>query len=53
MTSLTPEQKLIQTLNLIYLAKELKKAAIKKNNPKLADKEINLKVKEMFLNASN
>jgi len=53
MAKLTPEQKLIQTLNLISLGKELKKASLKKFHPRLSEKEINQKVKEIFLNAGN
>jgi len=53
MNNLTHEQKLIQTLNLIYLAKELKKVSIKKFNPNLSEKEVNQKVKEIFSNARN
>lgn len=53
MTNLTPEQKLLQSINLIRLAKEIKKAALKKFNPNLSEEEINRKVKEIFLNARN
>ena len=50
-TNLTAEVKLLESLKLIYLAKELKKAGLKKFKPELTDDEINDKVKEIFLSA--
>ena len=48
---LTPEQKLTAALRLYHSAKELKIAALKKFNPELTDKEIEDKVKKIFLHA--
>ena len=48
---LTPEKKLQLSLRLYHSAKELKKAALKKLYPQLTEKEIEEKVKEIFLNA--
>ena len=48
---LTPEQKLLQSLKLIHLAKELKKASLRKFHPELTELEITAKVKEIFLHA--
>ena len=50
-TKLTAEVKLLESPKLVYLAKELKKAALIKFNPELTDEEINCKVKEIFLSA--
>lgn len=46
-----PEQKLLLSLKLYYAAKELKTAAIKTFYPGLSEKEINEKVKRIFLYA--
>ena len=48
---LTPEKKLQLSLRLYHSAKELKKAALKKLYPQLTEKEIEEKVKDIFLNA--
>ncbi|MEW6506941.1 MAG: hypothetical protein AB1432_04245 [Bacteroidota bacterium] len=45
------EQKLLLSLKLYYSAKELKTAAIKKFHPDLSEKEINERVKKIFLYA--
>ena len=48
---LTFEQKLEVALRLYHSAKELKIAAMKKFHPELTDKEIEEKVKKIFLYA--
>ncbi|HQI41299.1 MAG TPA: hypothetical protein PK665_09415 [Ignavibacteriaceae bacterium] len=48
---LTPEKKLMLSLNLYYSAKELKANALKALYPKLSDKEIKEKVRKFFLYA--
>jgi len=48
---LTPEQKLTAAQRLYHSAKELKIAALKKFNPELTNKEIEEKVKKIFLYA--
>lgn len=53
MTNLTPQQKLLQALKLIHLAKELKKAALKKFEPDLSEDDIKKKVNNLFLHARN
>lgn len=45
---LTPEKKLMLSLNLYYAAKELKKAALKKFYPALSENEINENLKRYF-----
>ncbi|MCX6150354.1 MAG: hypothetical protein NTX22_07535 [Ignavibacteriales bacterium] len=49
--NLSPEKKLIESLKLYYLARELKFTALKKFNPQLTEKDIREKVKEIFSNA--
>lgn len=48
---LTPENKLLLSLNLYYSAKELKMKSLKKFQPELSEKEIKEKVKKIFLYA--
>ena len=48
---LSAEQKLIETLKLYYLAKELKRGSLKTFHPELTHEEIENKVKEIFINA--
>jgi hypothetical protein len=50
---LTPEQKLQLAINLYFQARELKTAGIKKQYPELSEKEVNQKVKEIFLYAKS
>ena len=52
-SQLTPEKKLELSLNLYFNARELKTAAIKKFYPNLSEKEVNQKVKEIFLYAKS
>ncbi len=52
-SQLTPEKKLEQALYLYFNARELKKAAIKKFYPDLDEKQVNQKVKEIFLYAKS
>ena len=49
----TPEKKLLLSLRLYHSAKELKKASLKKLHPELPDKEIQERVKEIFLYAKS
>jgi hypothetical protein len=49
----TPEQKLTQSLRLYYNARELKIAALRKFHPELSEKEIQDKVREIFLYAKS
>ena len=48
---LTPDKKLLLSLNLYHSAVKLKKASLKKFHPELSEKEIQKKVKEIFLYA--
>jgi hypothetical protein len=48
---MSPEKKLELSLRLYYSARELKKAALKKDHPELTEEEIENKVKEIFLYA--
>lgn len=48
---LTPEDKLLLSLNLYYAAKELKRASLKKFHPELSENEIAKRLKEIFLYA--
>jgi hypothetical protein len=50
---LSPEKKLHLALNLYFNARELKTSAIKKFHPELSEKEVNQKVKEIFLYAKS
>jgi len=50
---LTPEKKLMLSLNLYYSAKELKASALKSLYPKLSDKDIKEKVRKSFLYAKS
>jgi hypothetical protein len=50
---LSPGEKLEQALILYQNARELKTAAIKKFYPNLNEKEVNQKVKEIFLYAKS
>ncbi|MCX6167707.1 MAG: hypothetical protein NTX65_00065 [Ignavibacteriales bacterium] len=45
------EQKLIESLKLYFLARELKIIGLKMVNPNLTEQQIQEKVKEIFLNA--
>ncbi len=47
----TPEKKLFLSLNLYHSAMRLKKASVAKFYPQLSEKEIQKKVKEIFLHA--
>jgi len=47
----TAEKKLLLALNLYHSAKELKKASLKKLHPEMTEKEIQKKVKDIFLYA--
>lgn len=49
--SMTPEQKLDAALSLYYSARELKAAALRAEYPNLNEKEIQEKVREIFLYA--
>ena len=46
-----PEKKLLLSLNLYHSAVKLKKASLRKLHPELTEKEIQKKVKEIFLYA--
>ena len=48
---LTPENKLLLSLNLYYSAKELKTVSLKKFHPELSENEIKEKLKKIFLHA--
>jgi hypothetical protein len=48
---LTPDKKLRLSLNLYHSAVKLKKASFRKFHPELSEKEIQKKVKEIFLYA--
>lgn len=48
---LSPEKKLLLSLNLYHAAKELKTQALKKFHPEMTEKEIREKVKRIFLYA--
>jgi hypothetical protein len=48
---LSPDKKLLLSLNLYHSAVRLKKAALRKFHPELSDKEIQQKVKQIFSNA--
>jgi hypothetical protein len=48
---LTPDKKLILSLNLYHSAVKLKMASLRKFHPELSEKEIQKKVKEIFLYA--
>lgn len=48
---LTPEDKLLLSLNLYYSAKELKRVSLKKFHPELSENEIKEKLKKIFLYA--
>jgi len=50
---LTPEQKLILSLELYFSARELKAAAIRKDHPEMNEKEVQEKVREIFLYAQS
>ena len=45
---LTPDKKLLLSLNLYHSAVKLKKASLRKFHPELSEKEIQKKVKEIF-----
>ncbi len=47
----TPQQKLLQALNLYHSAMELKIAALKQFHPELSEAEIKEKAKRIFFNA--
>ena len=47
----TPEQKLLESLKLYYLARELKRASIIEFKPEITLSEIDKKIAESFLNA--
>ncbi len=47
--NLAAEQRLIESLRLYFLARELKTAALKKLEPNKSQKEIEKKVKEFFI----
>jgi len=47
----TPEQKLIQSLNLYHSAMQLKIAALKQRYPELSEAEIIKMAKRIFFNA--
>jgi hypothetical protein len=49
--SMTPEQKLRIALKLYYSARQLKAAALRHDHPKWTEKEIQEKVREIFLYA--
>ncbi len=49
---LTPDEKLNISLDLYWSARELKKAALRKEFPDLSEEEIETKVKEIFMYAS-
>lgn len=48
----TPEEKLDLALELYWSARELKKAYLKQKHPDLSDKELENKVRKIFLHAS-
>ena len=48
---LTPEKKMLLSLNLYYAAKELKTESLKKFYPELSENEIKEKLKKIFLYA--
>ena len=48
---LTPEKKMLLSLNLYYAAKELKTESLKKFHPELSENEIKEKLKKIFLHA--
>lgn len=48
---ITPEKKLLLSLNLYYSAKELKRESLKKFHPELSENEIKEKLKKIFLYA--
>jgi hypothetical protein len=50
---LSPEQKLKLALDLYFNARELKASAIRKDHPELSEKEVQDKVKEIFLYAKS
>lgn len=50
---LTPDKKLLLSLNLYHSAVKLKKASLRKFHPELSEKEILKKVKEIFLHAKS
>ncbi|MCD6375358.1 MAG: hypothetical protein J7L94_07505 [Caldisericaceae bacterium] len=50
---LTPEQKLEQAFRLYFLARELKKAALRQAHPDWNEEQIEQKVKEIFLYAGD
>ncbi len=50
-SQMSPEKKLEISLRLYYSARDLKKAALKKDHPELTEEEIEKKVKEIFLYA--
>jgi hypothetical protein len=50
---LSPEKKLQLALDLYFNARELKISAIKKFHPELTEKEVNEKVKQIFLYAKS
>ncbi|MDP2038310.1 MAG: hypothetical protein Q8L04_13080 [Ignavibacteria bacterium] len=47
--NLTAEQRLIESLRLYFLARELKTAALKKLEPDKSEEEIEKKVREFFI----
>ncbi|KAF0151151.1 MAG: hypothetical protein FD143_2186 [Ignavibacteria bacterium] len=53
LNNLTAEQRLIESLRLYFLARELKKAALKTLEPNMSEEEIEKKVKEIFSNAKH
>ena len=50
---LSPEQKLKLALDLYFNARELKASAIRKDNPEMSEKEVQGKVREIFLYAKS
>lgn len=49
--SMTPEQKLHVALRLFYSARELKEAALRRDHPDWTEKQMQEKLREIFLNA--
>lgn len=49
LNNLTAEQRLMESLKLYFLARELKTAALKKLEPNKREEEIEKKVREFFI----
>ncbi|MBI2416604.1 MAG: hypothetical protein HYV28_01625 [Ignavibacteriales bacterium] len=49
---LSGEEKLIQSMNLYFSAREMKKAGLKMQHPELTEEELEKKVTEIFIRAS-